>query len=61
MCRLTSYLEMLERGEISLSLAAKIVGLTVEELIEEAIRRGVKIFDVEGDVEEILASHHGEG
>lgn len=43
-------LKMLEKGKISLSLAAKIAGLTVEEIIEEAIKRNIKIFDIKDDI-----------
>jgi len=46
-------LEMIKKGEISLSLAAKITGLTTEEIIEEAIKHNIKIFDVEDDIENL--------
>jgi predicted HTH domain antitoxin len=45
-------LKMLEEGKISLSLAAKLAGLPVEEVIEVAIKRGIKPFDVQGDLRE---------
>lgn len=48
-------LRMLEKGEISLSLAAEIIGISTEEIIEEAIKRNIKIFDVEGDIENLTS------
>lgn len=42
-------LKMLEEGEISLSLASEITGLTTEEIIDEAKKRNIKIFEVDLD------------
>src|SRR5579875_925012 len=44
-------LRMLEKGKISLGLAAKLADLPVAKMMEEAIKRGIKPFDVEGDLE----------
>jgi len=44
-------LRMLQNRKVSTGLAAKLAGLPLTKLIEEAIKRGVKPFDVQGDVE----------
>jgi len=36
---------MLRDGKVSLSLAAKLAGLSVEEMTGEAIKHGIKPFD----------------
>jgi uncharacterized protein YwgA len=40
-------LKMLRDGKVSLSLAAKLAGLSVEEMTEEAIKHGIKPFDAQ--------------
>ena len=45
-------LRMLREGKASLSLAARLAGLPVEEFIEMAVERGIKPFDVQGDLNE---------
>jgi len=44
-------LKMLEKGKVSVSLAAKLAGLPVTKMVEEAVKRGIKPFDVQGDIE----------
>jgi len=45
-------LKMLREGKVSVSLAAQLAGLPVEEFIEMAVKRGVKPFEVQGDLNE---------
>jgi predicted HTH domain antitoxin len=45
-------LRMLEKGKISLNLAAKLANMPETELIERAIKHGIKPFDVQGDIGE---------
>ncbi|MEM2381885.1 MAG: hypothetical protein QXD44_08625 [Candidatus Nezhaarchaeales archaeon] len=45
-------LKAVAKGKISLSLAAGKLGLTVEELINEAVKRNVKIFNVKNIIRE---------
>ncbi|MCS7369465.1 MAG: UPF0175 family protein [archaeon GBS-70-058] len=45
-------LKMLEKEKISLSLAAKLANIPETELIEKAVKRGIKPFDVQGDIGE---------
>lgn len=52
--RVDTALKMLEKGKISLSLAAKISGLTVNELIEKAIKRKIKLFDIKDDIGSLI-------
>ncbi|NHV45031.1 MAG: hypothetical protein HA493_00085, partial [Candidatus Verstraetearchaeota archaeon] len=44
-------LKMLKEGKVSTSLAAKLAGLSVEELLEIAIKQGIKPFEVNGDLD----------
>ncbi|MCQ5340628.1 MAG: UPF0175 family protein [Candidatus Methanomethylicia archaeon] len=44
-------LKMLKEGKVSISLAAKLAGLSVEELLEIARRHGIKPFEVNGDLD----------
>jgi len=45
-------LKMLREGKVSLSLAAQLAGLSIEELIKIAVKHGIKPFDVQGDLNE---------
>lgn len=49
--RIEISLRMLRERKISSGLAAKLAGLPVARLVEEAIKRGMKPFDIQGDVE----------
>ena len=44
-------LKMLKEGKVSISLAAKLAGLSVEELLEIARKQGIKPFEVNGDLD----------
>jgi predicted HTH domain antitoxin len=44
-------LKMLKEGKISISLAAKLAGLSIKELLEIARKQGIKPFDVYGDLD----------
>lgn len=48
--RIEIALRMLEEGKISLSLAAKLAGLSVNDMMQKAIKRGIKLFDVQDDL-----------
>ncbi|MEM2447225.1 MAG: hypothetical protein QW734_11285 [Candidatus Bathyarchaeia archaeon] len=54
-------LKAVAKGKISLSLAAGKLGLTVEELINEAVKRNVKIFNVKNDVKNIIRERRSKG
>jgi predicted HTH domain antitoxin len=41
---------MLKEKKISLGLAAKLAGLSYFEMLDEAIKRGIKPFEVKGDI-----------
>jgi predicted HTH domain antitoxin len=43
-------LKMLREKKISLGLAAKLAGLSYFEMLDEAIKRGIKPFEVKGDI-----------
>jgi predicted HTH domain antitoxin len=43
-------LKMLKEKKISLGLAAKLAGLSYFEMLDEAIKHGIKPFEVKGDV-----------
>jgi predicted HTH domain antitoxin len=47
-------LKMLRDGKVSLSLAAKLAGLSVEEMTEEAIKHGIKPFDAQDDMRKLI-------
>jgi predicted HTH domain antitoxin len=44
-------LKMLKEEKISISLAAKLAGLSIKELLEIARKQGIKPFDVYGDLD----------
>jgi predicted HTH domain antitoxin len=44
-------LKMLKEEKISISLAAKLAGLSIKELLEIVIKQGIKPFDVYGDLD----------
>jgi predicted HTH domain antitoxin len=43
-------LKMLKEKKISLGLAAKLAGLSYFEMLDEAIKQGIKPFEVKGDI-----------
>ena len=43
-------LKMLREKKISLGLAAKLAGLSYFEILDEAIKHGIKPFEVKGDI-----------
>ncbi len=47
-------LKILKENKISVSLASKLAGLSITELSEEAIKRGIRPFEVKEDAETIV-------